>query len=141
MKKEIIAIAILVASGIFTACTDASEDIIQNRAGQELEMTGGEEDPIDEEEEDPNPNSKKELKNTGGEDEQDPIEDPDKEFQKTGRENDQDPEEDPDEKPIIGMVDSTGGSNGGGNDHDPDPEPEERQNTGGEEDPIEEEDL
>ena len=113
MKKEIIAIAILVASGMFTACTDVSEDIIENKVTQELEMTGGEEDPIDDEEEDPNPNSKKELKNTGGEDEQDPIEDPDKEFQKTG----------------------------GGNDHDPDPEPDDNfQETEGEEDPIEEDD-
>ncbi|WP_272149530.1 hypothetical protein [Tenacibaculum aiptasiae] len=82
MKKEIIAIAILVASGMFTACTDISEDILQNKTQQELEMTGGEEDQDpDEEDED------EELKNvkmidTGGND-HDPEEEDEDEESKT----------------------------------------------------------
>lgn len=82
MKKEIIAIAILVASGMFTACTDVSEDILQNKAQQELEMTGGEEDQDPDEPEDPDKEAKitnqiKTVKvlDTGGE--EDPIEEDD----------------------------------------------------------------
>ncbi|MCF2875063.1 MULTISPECIES: hypothetical protein [unclassified Tenacibaculum] len=83
MKKEIIAIAILVASGMFTACTDVSEDILQNKTQQELEMTGGEEDQDPDEDEDPDKEAKitNQIK-TGGND-HDPDEEDEDEESKT----------------------------------------------------------
>lgn len=112
MRKVILSIALLLASGVFTSCTDASEDNIQEqekleiqntggendhdpdeeddevsiKGGKESIDTGGEEDPIDEEEEDPNPPKiqKFESTDTGGETDKDP-----------------DPEEDPTSKEAL----------------------------------------
>ncbi|KAB1158663.1 hypothetical protein F7018_08580 [Tenacibaculum aiptasiae] len=75
MKKEIIAIAILVASGMFTACTDVPEDILQNKTQQELEMTGGENDHDPDEEDEDEESKTLKMFDTGGEDEPTPVED------------------------------------------------------------------
>ena len=67
MRKSILAIIVLVVSGVFTSCTDLEKKVVPEKVEQELQSTtgdegngnngdtGGEEDPIDDEEEDPNP--------------------------------------------------------------------------------------
>lgn len=42
--KNLIYIAVLVVSGVFTSCTDLEEDIVPNQVEQELQNTGGEND-------------------------------------------------------------------------------------------------
>ncbi|MGG6231834.1 hypothetical protein [Tenacibaculum sp. SDUM215027] len=127
MRKVILSVALLLASGVFTSCTDVSEDNIQEKL---------------------------EIQNTGGEEDQDPPKDPDEEneisiiqgHQSTGGENDHDPDEEDDEVLIKGTKESI--YTGGEEDQDPDEEDEvpiksgrdESIDTGGEEDPIEEDD-
>ncbi len=52
--RNLIYIAVLVVSGVFTSCTDLEEDIVPNQVEQELQNTGGEEDPtpVEDDEED-----------------------------------------------------------------------------------------
>ncbi|CAL2104278.1 DNA-directed RNA polymerase III 31 kDa polypeptide [Tenacibaculum sp. 190130A14a] len=57
MKKLILVLAILFTCGIFTSCTDLSNDLVPNETEQELPSTGGNEqdpdpDPDDEPEDD-----------------------------------------------------------------------------------------
>ncbi|WP_431165188.1 hypothetical protein [Tenacibaculum halocynthiae] len=61
--KKIIFIAVLVISGIFTSCTDLTEDTIQEQQELEIQNTTGEEeqDP-DEEDEDPTVGGKLNIK-------------------------------------------------------------------------------
>ncbi|WBX78018.1 hypothetical protein PG911_07115 [Tenacibaculum ovolyticum] len=40
--RNLIYIAVLVVSGVFTSCTDLEEDIVPNQVEQELQNTGGE---------------------------------------------------------------------------------------------------
>ena len=99
MRKVILSVALLLVSGVFTSCTDVSEDNIQEK--EELE-----------------------IQNTGGEEDQDPPKDPDEEgeisitqvLQSRGGENDPDPEEDPTSKEAStnSRTESldTGGENG-----------------------------
>lgn len=42
--RKIIYIVVLLVSGVFTSCTDLSEDVGPNQVKQELQNTGGEED-------------------------------------------------------------------------------------------------
>lgn len=42
--RNLIYIAVLVVSGVFTSCTDLEEDIIPEQVEQELQNTGGEND-------------------------------------------------------------------------------------------------
>lgn len=55
--RKIIFIAVLIISGVFTSCTDLSEDVVPNQIEQQFQSTtenedkgdtGGEEDPIEE---------------------------------------------------------------------------------------------
>ena len=80
MRKVILSIALLLASGVFTSCTDTSEDNIQEKEKFEIQNTGGEEDqdpPKDPDSKEGFTKGRTESFDTGGEDEQDPIEDPD----------------------------------------------------------------
>ncbi|WP_299133787.1 hypothetical protein [uncultured Tenacibaculum sp.] len=52
--RKIIFIVVLVISGVFTSCTDLTEDTIQEQQELEIQNTGGENDQDpDEEDEDP----------------------------------------------------------------------------------------
>ncbi|WP_440067105.1 hypothetical protein [Tenacibaculum discolor] len=96
MRKVILSVALLLASGVFTSCTDLSEDIVPNKIESELQGTGGEEtqDP-DEEDEVPTKGGRYENIDTGGEDGEDPDPDPDsKESIYTGGGEDPTPVED-----------------------------------------------
>lgn len=42
--KKIIYIIVILVCGVFTSCTDSSEDIELDQVEQELQNTGGEED-------------------------------------------------------------------------------------------------
>ncbi|SEE49603.1 hypothetical protein SAMN04487765_2819 [Tenacibaculum sp. MAR_2010_89] len=50
--KKIIFIAVLVISGVFTSCTDLTEDTIQEQQELEIQNTGGEEGQTPDEDED-----------------------------------------------------------------------------------------
>ncbi|PKH52227.1 hypothetical protein CXF68_16685 [Tenacibaculum sp. Bg11-29] len=51
--RNLIYIAVLVVSGVFTSCTDLEEDIVPNQVEQELQNTGGGNDQDPDEDEDP----------------------------------------------------------------------------------------
>ncbi|RLJ99547.1 hypothetical protein [Tenacibaculum discolor] len=54
MRKVILSVTLLLISGVFTSCTDLSENNVQRKIEQELQSTGGEEDQDPDEPEDPN---------------------------------------------------------------------------------------